>query len=379
MTKRLVLLGGGHAHVHVLNELAASVRASTAHEAVDVTLISPYASQVYSGMLPGWIAGHYELAQCRIPLAPLAARAKARFLKTRAVGIDFERNLVACENGEHVAFDALSIDTGPVADLSHLPGAQEHAIAVRPIEAFIDAYESIAANLARRRSDPAAMRMPARIVFVGAGAGGVELAMAMKHAFRDVNLGVTLVSAENSLPGRAGPRVARHLRDQGIALIAGQAATAVEARGVRLASGGVIEADHVFVATGAAAATWPRCSGLVCDQAGFILVNDRLQSVSHANVFAAGDCATMEHFPRPKSGVYAVRAGPPLMENLRRFLRGEPLAPYHPQKRSLYLLSTGRRHAIAVWGGFSWEGGWVWRWKDGIDRRFVAKYTVPDA
>ena len=135
--KRLVLLGAGHAHVHVLKSLMESPLAKVA-----VTLISPYDRQVYSGMLPGWVAGHYALDDCVIPLAPLVAAAGVQFQQTAAMHIDFRRNEVHCANGNKVAFDLLAIDTGPVADLSLIPGAAEYAISLRPIEAFIESIEA---------------------------------------------------------------------------------------------------------------------------------------------------------------------------------------------------------------------------------------------
>lgn len=365
MIKRLVLLGGGHAHVHVLATLATQPL-----EGVEVIVVSPYARQVYSGMLPGWVAGHYAIEQCVIPLQPLCRRANATFHETPATRVDFDRNIVVCGNGEEIAFDALSIDTGPVGDVSSIPGAAEYAVSIRPIESFIVQYGKITEEIRNRRN---AGRI--RIAFVGAGAGGVELAMAMQHAFRDIDLGVTLISAANTLPGNVGPRLGDRMRAQGIAIFAGQAAAEILPQGVRLASGGVVEADQVFVAIGASAAKWPHESGLVADKQGFILVNDHLQSVSHANVFAAGDCATMEHHPRPKSGVYAVRAGPPLAENLRRYLVGDELKRYVPQARSLYLISAGAKYAIGSWGNWSWEGRWVWWWKDWIDRKFMRTYS----
>ena len=366
MTKKLVLLGGGHAHVHVLRTLGVLPLADVA-----VTLISPYARQVYSGMLPGWVAGHYTIDQCVIPLPPLCRASGVEFSQTHATGIDFNRNIVRCADGQEIAFDFLSIDSGPVANLALIPGAIEHAISIRPIEAFIEAYEKIAATI---RTSAAIQRV--RIAFVGAGAGGVELAMAMQHAFRDLDLGVTLISAANTLPGNVGPRLAARMRKHGIAILANQAAAEILPNGVRLTSGGIVEADYVFASIGASAAAWPRESSLVCDNQGYILVNDRLQSVSHANVFAAGDCASMEHHPRPKSGVYAVRAGPPLAENLRLAHAGLALKRYVPQSRSLYLISAGEQYAIGSWGNFSWEGNWVWGWKDRIDRGFVGRYSV---
>ena len=371
MKKKLVLLGGGHAHVHVLKSL--TLLAIQPFDEIDVTLVSPYARQVYSAMLPGWVAGHYPIEHCVIPLSPLAVRADVRFHQTAAAAIDFQHNTIRCEDGQEIPFDLLSIDTGPVANLSIVPGLVEHAIPIRPIESFIESYAGLVNDIEKRQL----RGERTRVAFVGAGAGGVELALAMQHRFRSHNVGVTLISATNTLPGSVGPRLAPILRARGIAVLAGQAAVGVSAAGVLLASGAIVEADVVIAATGASAAAWPRQSGLITDEDGFILVNDRLQSVSHANVFAVGDCATMEHHLRPRSGVYAVKAGPPLNENLRRALRGDALQRHVPQARSLYLISTGDKHAIGSWGNFAWEGDWVWRWKDVIDRGFVGKYSLP--
>lgn len=362
MTIKVVLLGGGHAHVHVLESLIRQPIAAT-----QITLISPYVRQVYSGMLPGWVAGHYRIDQCVIPLAPLAARAGMTFLEKSVQRIDLAARTVLCDDGSALAFDVVSIDTGPAADLSAIPGAAEHCVSIRPIESFITAFAAIRASV-----ESGATR---RIAFVGAGAGGIELAFAMQHAFRERRLGLTLISAANTLPGGAGRRLARILRERGIGLISGRAAVRIAPGAVYLDSGGAVEADHIIVATGASAAVWPGASGLCVDKQGFIVVNQYLQSVSHPNVFAAGDCASMENHPRPRSGVYAVRAGPPLAKNLRRYLQGESLKPYTPQARSLYLISTGSKYAVASWGNFAWKGRWVWRWKDAIDRAFVARYA----
>ncbi|HEX9392683.1 MAG TPA: FAD-dependent oxidoreductase [Usitatibacteraceae bacterium] len=370
MKKRLLLLGGGHAHLHVLKSLG-----DAPIENVEITLLSPWPHQVYSGMLPGWVAGHYRIEQCVIPLAPLARRAGAIFCEGRAIALDLSHNTVSCDNGNVLSFDALSIDTGSAADLSAIPGAGEHAVSVRPIETFIETVARIkaAVHYGSAADQDRAMK---RFVFVGAGAGGIELALGLQHAFPREQVEISLVSAANTLPGTVGKRLLPILAERGIKLIAGQAATRIEAQAVHLASGEKLDVDVIITATGASAADWPRAAGLACDERGFILVNDHLQSTSHPQVFAAGDCATMEHFSRPKSGVYAVRGGPPLAGNLRRFIAQQPLKAFRPQARSLYLLSTGDRYAIASWGSLTWEGAWVWKWKDWIDRGFVGKYTA---
>lgn len=364
--KRIVLLGGGHAHVHVLKALG-----DFGLDAVTVNLVSPAPRQVYSGMLPGWIAGHYKLDECVIPLVPLCEKAGARFIASRAVALDLENQRVQLDNGHELPYDILSIDTGAVAG-GDLPGAREHAIAVRPIDHFIETIRSIENTIFRNAGSGEATRM----VFVGAGAAGIELALALEHRYRASNLALTLVSAANTLPGGVGPRILRELQRRRIALRAGVAATRIDAGVVELADGSRLEADLIILSVGSAAAAWPRAAGLATDEQGFIRVDATLRSVSHANVFAAGDCAVIEGEPRPKSGVYAVRAGPPLVDNLRRLVTGRELKPYRPQRRSLYLISTGARHAIASWGDWAWEGNWVWSWKNRIDRAFIARHTV---
>lgn len=367
--KRLVLAGGGHAHVHVLKTLAEG-----AWPDVEVTLVSPYDRQVYSGMLPGWIAGHYSIDACVIPLPPLARCAGAAFRRTRVNAIDVQARRLQLETGGSLEYDVLSIDTGPVAALSSVPGADRYALPVRPIEDFIVALSAIVRRLEAKRASGG---RPS-IVFVGAGAAGIELALALQYRHRDLDVEFTLVSAANTLPGSVGPRLARVLAARGVRVMTGMSASACEEGEVRLSSGEVLPADAIIVATGSAAAPWLRDSQLATDAGGFLLVNEHLQSTSHANVFAAGDCATMQHHPRPKSGVYAVRAGPPLAANLRCCLEGEPLQRYVPQKNSLYLISTGDQYAIGSWGPLTWQGAWVWRWKDRIDREFMGKYTVAE-
>lgn len=368
--KRLVLLGGGHSHVHVLDALARTPPAG-----VETTLVSPHPHQVYSGMLPGWLAGHYRLRDCLIPVDALARRAGAIHRRASAIGFDPAAQRVFCSDGAAFDYDVLSIDTGAVADLNGLPGAAQHALTVRPIERFIQGCNSLVEHV---RARPRTV-----ITFVGGGAAGVELILALRRRLRrHVHEGravLQLISSGTSLlpghPPGVGRRLEAQLAASGILYYPERSVAAFHAGGVMLHTGEQIESDFSVLATGAGAPPWPRRSGLATDADGFISVNGFLQSTSHGNVFAAGDVAGMVDHPRPKSGVYAVRAGAPLAENLLRSLAGEPLRRHVPQRRALYLVSTGGRHAIASWGPFSWQGRWVWRWKDRIDRAFVARFS----
>jgi selenide,water dikinase len=366
--KRLVLLGGGHAHVKVLADLAEQPLAGW-----DVHLVSPYRRQLYSGMLPGWIAGHYPIEACAISLDRLAARGAVAFRETSASALDLAQQAVQCADGSSLHFDALSIDTGPVPSLATLPGAAEHALPVRPIERFIAAWPAVVERMLERcrRFD---------LVVLGAGAAGVELAFAMRHRANVEgwsHLFITLVGSDAlplpGAPAAARRRVAALLKDRGVQWQGGGRATRLEAQRLHLEGSPALRFDACIVATGSAAPVWPAAAGLSTDAHGFIRVNSALQSVSHPQVFAAGDVAAYEQ-PRPKSGVYAVRAGPVLARSLRAYCEGRAMASWRPQARALYLVSTGDRHALASWGGWSWSGRWVWRWKDRIDRRFMRRF-----
>ena len=363
--KRLLLLGGGLAHLHCLERFAE-------HPLVDaqVALVSPGPRILYSGMVPGWIAGHYTLEQCAIALDRVAERAGASYRPTAAVAVDPVARVVRCADGSEHAYDVLSINTGPVADLS-IPGVREHAMAVRPLETFVEAW-AIADRTLRVAGH-------GRVVVIGGGAGGVELAMAIHHAFADLTrVSVALVSAADTLPGRTGPSLRRLLRDAGIDFVHGHPVASIAAGSMTLETGTVIDADAVLVATGAAAAGWIASSGLAIDERGFLITDTSLRVRDQANVFAAGDCATVQGHPRPKSGVHSLRAGPLLSANLRRALTGRALGARVPQRRSLHLVSAGRRYAVGSWGPLAFEGDWVWRWKDRIDRAFVARYSESD-
>jgi selenide,water dikinase len=365
----LVLAGGGHAHVEVLRRFGL-----TRAEGLRLILISPDTHTAYSGMLPGHIAGHYTWDDCHLDLRELCRRAGAEFVMTRVDGIDPDGRQVHCANGQVLEFDALSLDVGSTPDLRSVPGAVEHAVPVKPVSAILEAWADVAARCAERAGTRA------RIVVVGGGAGGVEIALAMRHHCRAAGPQrepeITLVT-DGVLPTHA--RWVRMLLEHAlvthrVALVRKGRVTRVTREHVYCKSGDPVRADLVVWATGASAPSWLRQSGLQCDDRGFVAVNDRLQSTSHPSVFAAGDAATMVSRPLPKAGVFAVRQGPLLADNLRRFLASDPLQAYRPQRRFLSLISTGGRHAVASYAGLAWQGRWVWTWKDRIDRRFMAKY-----
>jgi selenide, water dikinase len=344
--RRVLLVGAGHAHFAALRSFTEAPLYGAR-----VTLAAPEARPVYSGMLPGVIAGHYRLEEALLDLASVCARAFVEYRPGRVAGLDLERRRARFEDGAEFEYDLVSINAGSLVERS-LPGAQ-HALPVKPLELFLRALNE---------------RRLGRIAIVGAGAGGAELAMAL--AYRGA--AVTLYSDKPSFSPALAERVARALRRARVDFRPGMAASAIEPGPLVVAGASRQEFDLVILATGPSPLPWLAGSGLAVDERGFALVEDTLQSASHPEVFVVGDCATLRDALHPRSGVYSVRHGERLAENLRSLMSGKPLEPYVPQPRALVLLSCGRRYAIAEHGGWTSEGRWVWRWKNWIDRRWLA-------
>jgi pyridine nucleotide-disulfide oxidoreductase family protein len=366
--KRLVLSGGGHAQLSVLEALA---RAKPA--ALEIVLVSPSRFQIYSGMLPGWMAGHYTRAQCRIDLVPLAQAAGARMVTQRVVALDADRSRVELEDGEPLDYDLLSLDTGSEIDVSALESAGARLLPVKPLDEFFQAWPRIV--------EAARAHQGYRLAVVGGGAAGVELALAARYVFSRAKFAarVDLVVSEAGLLVGHGAKVrrtiARILAKAGV-VVHNQQATGAPA-GVILSDGSLLPADCLIAATGARAPRGIRLTGLALDGNGYVAVDEHYRSPSHLNVFAAGDVSARQDIQVARSGVHAVHAGPVLAANLLAALQGGALRVYRPRRHSLYLLACGPRYAVASWGRWGARGKWVWYWKNWIDRGFVRRFAIP--
>jgi len=374
--KDVVLIGAGHSHVAVLRMFGMKPMPG-----VRLTLITREVHTPYSGMLPGMIAGLYDHDQAHIDTGPLSRFAGARLYHSEVTGLDVAEKRVICRDRPPVPYDLLSINIGSTPSARQIPGVAEHAIPVKPIDGFFARFEAARARILEARGR-------ARIGVVGGGAGGVELLLSLhKRLTRDVaaagfdpaGLSFTLITASDEIlptfPRRMRSRFAAIVGERGIKVIARGRVSHVRTGGVEVEGRGAVGLDEVFWTTRASPAPWLAETGLALDEESFIRVSATLQSVSHADVFAAGDTATIEGHPRPKSGVYAVRAGPPLAANLRRLLEARRLVAHKPQREALYLISTGELYALGARNGFTIEGAWVWKLKDFIDRRFMAKFN----
>ena len=372
----IVLIGGGHSHVGVIKRFGMAPVPG-----VRLTVICRDTHTPYSGMLPGYIAGHYSYDEVHIDLRRLAQFAGARFFSDEVTGIDRAAGKVLCRNRPPVPYDQLSINIGSTPRLSEVAGAAEHAVPVKPIFQFNQRWLAL---LERVRRHPG----KTRIGIVGAGAGGVELTLAMQFRLRNELLALKrnpdelefhlFEAGPHMLPthnARVRAAFAHTLAARGVRVHCGAAVAQVGAGRLALANGTAFEIDETVWVTRAGGAAWLRDTGLALDAEGFIEVKDTLQSVTDPDIFAAGDIAGMAGIPLEKAGVFAVRMGPPLADNLRRAVEGRALKPYHPQRRWLALISTGDQYAVASRGMIGFKGAWVWKWKDWIDQRFMTKFS----
>ncbi|HZV95659.1 MAG TPA: selenide, water dikinase SelD [Candidatus Nitrosocosmicus sp.] len=367
----LVLVGGGHAHVQVLRAWAMRPLPG-----IRLTVVVDRPTAVYSGMVPGFVAGQYRRDELEIDVRPLALRAGARFIVTPAVGLDPRERLIHLEGRPPIRYDTAAFDVGSTVAGLALPGVREHALATRPIGRFVEHVEAL---LARARE-----RGRCRLVAVGAGAGGVELAFAFRarlerEGVRDASV-LLLESGSRVLPGYpagATRRVEANARARGIEIRLGAKVAEARATELVLADGERIPFDELAWVAGAASLPLFHGAGVALDERGFVRVRRTLQLLAHEDIFAVGDCASLEGAEDlAKAGVYAVRQGPVLTANLRARLMGQPLEPYRPQRDFLSLLNLGDGRAIGSKWGASVEGASVFKLKDRIDRRFVDRFQV---
>lgn len=370
MNQKLVVIGGGHSHAIALKQWGLKPMPN-----VDLTLISDVEQTPYSGMLPGYVAGFYSYEQTHIDLRSLAKFAGAELIIDRAVGIDTDNHKITCEN-HLLEFDYLSLDIGSTPQTITVPGAKKYAIPAKPVPVFLEAWYKL--------KRLAASNSQLSIVIVGGGAGGVELALNMQTCLKAIlsqgknTLEIHLIHRDKQLLSNHNNWVSHQLekimRQRNIKLHLQQSVAEVLPDRVICESGLKIKSSHTFWVTQATAPSWIKESNLATDDRGFILVSDTLQSISHPQVFAAGDIATMTNYNRPKAGVFAVRQGQPLFNNWQYLLSGQPVQPYIPQDKYLALIGTGDRKAIASWSSFGWRSALLWWIKDYIDRKFMNQF-----
>jgi selenide,water dikinase len=365
----LVLVGGGHSHVEVLREWAREPAPG-----VRLSVVTDGSRAVYSGMVPGFVAGQYRLDEIEIDVERLARQAGAAWLDARATGLDTRSRRLCVDGAPSLEYATVSFDVGSTVSGLDLPGVREHGLPTRPIGDFVRRVDTL---IERSRERPAL-----RLVIVGAGAGGVELAFAFRARFdRLGRRGPSVVLLDTGpralagYPESAARRIEQNAGRRGVDIRCDSAVIEAHADRLILESGETLPCDAFVWVAGSASLPLFDGSGLERDERGFVKVRDTLQAVGHDEIFATGDCASLVTDPGlPKAGVHAVRQGPVLAHNLKARVTGRPLRAYRSRRAFLSLLNLADGRAVAVkWGG-SAEGAWVWRLKDAIDRGFVRRY-----
>ncbi|QUJ78191.1 selenide, water dikinase SelD [Sulfitobacter albidus] len=376
LTRDLVLIGGGHAHALVLRAWGMKPLPGAR-----LTVINPGPTAPYTGMLPGHVAGHYGRDDLEIDLVRLCRFSGARLILSHASGIDRSAREIFVEGQEPVAYDVASIDIGITAQMS-LPGFAEHAVGAKPLDRYARVWRQF-------RADVAAGARPARVAVIGGGVAGCELAMAMAHALREDGQApqVSVIEAGSQISGvgaAARRRLGAAMDGLGVRFIGEARIARIAAQAVVLEDGTEIAAAFCVGAAGATPHGWLAQTDLPLHE-GFVTVDPYLRVTGDPHLFAVGDCAHLSFAPRPKAGVFAVRAAPVLRHNLVAALAGGALRRFHPQRSYLKLISLGEKSALAEKFGVAVAAPTLWRWKDRIDRAFMDRLgdlpamTVPKA
>ena len=368
--KDILLVGGGHAHVLLLR-----MWAMNPIPGIRITLVSNSVISPYSAMLPGVIAGHYTFDENHIDLFKLCRLSGARFIHAEVTGFNIDHQRIQLHDRSELSFDYASINTGAAPDQS-VPGVAEFAIPVKPIAQFIQCWQVLL-------NEFKVMNGEKHLVVVGSGAGGIEVLLAMQHALsKDLELKVQLhfhlvVRGQELLKGysrRVKSSVKNRLAKCGVQVHYDFDVERVTAKQLISKMGESLTVDNVFWCTSAKAPSWPKASGFITDELGFISVNSYLQSLNNFNIFAAGDIAHIPHAPCSKAGVYAVRQAPVLLYNLRNAVLQKPFKCYEPQDEFLSLIALGNKTAIGSRKPLFFSGAWAWSWKNRIDRGFMRKF-----
>jgi NADH dehydrogenase FAD-containing subunit len=368
MVRRAVLLGAGHAHLFTLKRTAEFVR-----HGFELVLAAPE-NFWYSGLATGVLAGNYSPELDQIDVGALVSQGGGRFLRARATAIDVAARTVSLGTGEALSYDVLSCNLGSEVPLDAIPGAATHGYAVKPVHNLWELRQGLEARIG------SAPREPLRVLVVGGGATGCEIAANIQHlvAARGGRADVTVLARGDRLLRQMSPGAAKKMADilerRGVRLAMRSPVVRVDSAAVMTADGESVAYDFLVHATGLTPPPILRATGLPTSADGALLVDPHLRSVADERVFGGGDCVALQGHELAKVGVYAVRESPVLCHNLLATLEGRPLRRFRPQRRFLLILNLGDGSGLLTWGPFSWHGRLAFWLKDRIDRAFLREY-----
>ncbi len=370
-SRDLVLVGAGHTNMHIVKKWRMEPIPN-----VQLTLVSPFSRATYSGMLPGTLAGLYEPYEMEIDLYRISAGSSVRLIVSDVTGFDPERREVQFSDRPPIRYDIASIGIGSIPSAREIWKDDPRILSIKPMQTFRKRLQSAIGRLDEsRRTSP-------RFAVVGGGAAGVEVTLGIDTLLRNRGTSpqVSLIDSNKEILKGNHDKTAQLARKEmlrrGITIRTNVRVERNDRGELVDSSGDPIEADIVFWATGAAPPPVLAGFQLPKSDEGFLLVDATLKTTADFPVFVVGDTASFTDQNVPRAGVYAVREGPVLWENIQRLLNGHPLEEYHPQKGFLSLLSTGDGRAIAEYKGFSIHSRLAWKLKDYIDRKFMRMHQM---
>jgi len=376
----IVLLGGGLLH---------SVAIKAIHDFllldcpdIRLTLISSWEFTYYTAMFPGVLSGQYREEDTRISLRPLAYACNADFLLGTAVRVDPLARRVELQSGEVVDFDVLSINVGSrTLGTGSVPGVQQWAILTRPMNVFLEKLAALEDRLKHKEG-------PIQLLVVGSGVSGIELICSLKYRLSGrfpQGVVATLVDKNaSSFPQSPFQAAAQqNMVKYGIQILFDCRVRQVCGPGdLELEDGRHIRGDIVIWATGPE--PQPLETGLDSCPRGFIKVKQSLQVMDFDNIFAGGDCVTMQGMPHgfpPKTGVHAVQEGPILALNViacakaRLFDLPISLMLYEPSADWLQIVNFGDGRGLLTKYGMTLSGKWVFELKSYQDKRLITRFS----
>ncbi|MDG2222447.1 MAG: selenide, water dikinase SelD [Rubripirellula sp.] len=372
-SRHVVLMGIGHTNAHVLRMWRMNAPPDS-----DLTCLSNYSYATYSGMLPARLAGQVSPAQMEINLPALCGASGARLITDPVTGIDHAAREIQFASRPAVPFDVLSIGIGSVASMNTIEGKSDSLVPIKPMQSFVQRVNAAVVRGQQRRSAG-----PLSIVVIGSGVAGVEITSCLPGFLAPLQVGeyqLTVVTRSEQIVSDVQDRTRQEIlktwQKRKVQVVTGCAVKRLRETVIELDNGDTLDADVVVWATGAAPPPLLANLGLDLDERGFLATNHHLESTNRRNVFAVGDTGTIQGEALPKAGVYAVRQGPVLWDNIRLALDDRKLKTYTPQHGFLKLINLGDGRAVGQWKGVSFAGRWVMRLKNRIDLGFMEKFMV---
>lgn len=356
-SRTIILAGAGHAHLLVLKNWL-----DQGYQPPEKTLLINSTSQAwYSGMMPGLLAGRYSETECAIELKPLCKKLGIELIIDDVIALDANQHQLKTRQ-RLFNYQLLSINTGGQPPSPDISKATIAIAPVKPFTRFIQAWQ-------RWQNDPTIQK----IAVIGGGAAAFEVSLALSQSLPDKDMLVFCQTWLVQHPASVAQKAREALQQSDVQLHENQSITGIQKDWLMSESQAIYQVDAVVLATGAAPLDWYQTAGLKTDKAGFIQINNHLQSQSHPNVFATGDAASLSGAAH--SGVYAVRQGPVLADNLKQHIKNRPLSIYRPQKNALALMALPEQNALMSYFNVSVQGRLMGLWKNYLDTRFVRQFT----